>query len=230
MVLELNRRRSPWGNARTIIGERRVALGPQASDQWVNAPEHLAMVLSRYRAASTLIGNAQEVLEVGCGEGIGASILAKGRRYYCGIDTDAEALEVARALHASDTDPLEQRVEFLSEDILTFPGLVGADAAVSLDVIEHIPSSDEGEFMRQIVRSLTDHGVCAIGTPNATAHYLASPQSKAGHINNYSHGRLKALMAEHFFVVQMFGMQDVALHFGHGEMAHYLIAVGIAPR
>ena len=68
----------PWQDAKRVIGDACLTLGPQASDQFLNAPEHLAMVLARYRAAAALIGGAESVLEVGCGEGIGAGILTFG--------------------------------------------------------------------------------------------------------------------------------------------------------
>ena len=47
-----------WVAAKEIIGTERVTLGPQASDQWLHAPDHLAMVLARYRAAAALICGA----------------------------------------------------------------------------------------------------------------------------------------------------------------------------
>ena len=45
-----------WAAAKKVIGDRRVVLGPQASDQYLNAPEDLAMVLARYRAAGSGFG------------------------------------------------------------------------------------------------------------------------------------------------------------------------------
>ena len=185
------------------------------------------MVLARYRSAASLIGSAATVLEVGCGEGIGSRILAKGRTYYCGIDNDTAALDVARSLH-SGTD--RTKVEFLPEDILKFPGLWNADAAVSLDVIEHIPVEFEDAYMTAIVGSLSAYGVAVIGTPSASFEHLASPQSKVGHINLYTHNRLHGLMSRYFPVLQMLGMQDTSLHLGHPEARHYHLAVGIGPR
>lgn len=212
-----------WEQAKAIIGDRRVTLGPQASDQYLNAPEHLAMVLSRYRAAAALIGDAQTVLEIGCGEGIGAGILAKGRTHYWGWDSDAEAIRIAYETYGDDS-------RFNVEDVLSAPVLPLRTATVSLDVIEHIPAAREDDFMRACSDNLTSYGVMVIGTPNATFDHLASPQSRAGHINKYSATRLRDLMRKYFYVVQEFGMNDVALHLGHPEARHYLIAVGIGPK
>ena len=219
-----------WDEVKRIIGGTRVTLGPQASDQWANAPEHLAMVLARYRAAAALIGDARTVLEVGCGEGIGAGILARGRDWYQGIDTDAEAIGVAQQTQGDWR-------RFRIEDVLDVPVPMHDDplgtiphAIVLLDVIEHIPTEHEGALMDGIISRLWRHGVCVIGTPSASFDHLASPQSKAGHINTYTHDRLRDLMRRYFHRVQMFGMQDTALHFGHPDARHYHLAVGIAPR
>jgi 2-polyprenyl-3-methyl-5-hydroxy-6-metoxy-1,4-benzoquinol methylase len=216
-----------WESAKKIIGERRVTLGPQASQQWLDAPDHLAMVLSRYRAAAALIGGAQWVGEFGCGEGIGARILAKGRYFYCGIDNDAAAIEVAIEQHG---DP--NRL-FFADDVMDSPLIKQSyDAIVSLDVIEHIPADREDAFMQSAIAALEPNfpGMLVLGTPNAAFDHLASPQSKAGHINTYSHDRLHALMSRYFLVVQSFGLQDTGLHLGHPQARHYLLMAGIGLR
>lgn len=220
-----------WDDVKAIIGDRRITLGPTASQQWLEAPDHLAMVLARYRAAAALIGDAESVLEVGCGEGIGARILAQGRRY-AGIDTDADAIGHAWRTVARCPMVFEKldvfHVEMMHDDPL---GRM-ADAVVSLDVIEHIPTNREDDFMAVVVGMLrmSPHGVCVIGTPNAAFDHLASPQSKAGHVNLYTHERLDALMSRYFHVVQSFGMQDTSLHLGHPDARHYLLMAGIGPR
>lgn len=213
-----------WAEAKAVIGEARVTLGPQASQQWLHAPEHLAMVLARYRAAAALVGSAETVLEIGCGEGIGACILAKGRRSYWGVDTDAEALEVARAAHGAGV------LKFGYANAVALPLLGVFGAVVALDLIEHLDQRDERAFMASVKPQLADWGVCVIGTPNAAFDHLASPQSKAGHVNTYTHDRLHALMRRHFRTVQSFGMQDMSLHLGHPEARHYLLMCGVGPR
>lgn len=214
-----------WAEARQIIGDRRVTLGPQGSQQWIEAPDHLAMVLARYRAAAALIGDARFIREVGCGEGIGAGILAQGRELYLGIDTDADAIAVARQI---ESRTVSFSVADAREPEWPEPGIW--EATVALDVIEHVPGDDEDWLIMSLARRLNGHGVCVIGTPSASFEHLASAQSRAGHCNLYTHDRLRALMARHFHVVQMFGMQDTALHFGHPDARHYHLAVGIGPR
>ena len=218
-----------WADARAIMGGTRVLAGPQLSHQLREDPDHAALVLARYRTAAALIGDATSVIELGCGEGIGAGILAKNRERYLGLDADREALEDARELHQGSGIDFFW-VDLGSWDGSALSGRARFDAAISLDVIEHIPCEDEHRFMQGGVRLLNEHGVMIVGTPSANAYHLASPQSKVGHVNNYTPERLKALMQRYFHRVIMAGMQDVSLHFGHPGMVHYVIAVGIAPR
>lgn len=219
-----------WERAKAIIGNQRVTLGPSASQQWLDAPEHLAMVLARYRAAAALIGDAQSVLEIGCGEGIGAGILANGRKAYLGIDDDVAAIDAAR--NPGPRHSPRRPIWFSVEDALGVEAQhAGAwSAAVALDVIEHIPAEHEAVFLANIARWLKPGGACVIGTPSKNAEHLASPQSRAGHVNLYTPERLQALMAKHFRLVQMVFMQDTSIHLGHPGMAHYVIACGIGPR
>lgn len=214
-----------WLEAKAIIGNERVTLGPTASQQWLHAPEHLAMVLARYRAAAALIGGAQKVLEAGAGECLGAGILAKGRRQYVGIDTDEEALTIAAAMYQGRPEMTLHAVSATTAHwIQTF------DAVVALDVAEHIPPEHEAAFFENLCRALTPHGVMVVGTPSEHMRHLASEQSRAGHVNLFTPERLQKRLGRHFHAVQMLFMQDVAVHWGHPEAAHYILAVGVSPR
>lgn len=188
------------------------------------------MVLARYRAAAALIGDAQAVAELGCGEGIGAGILAKGRHLYVGYDNDLDAMRSAGDMYANEAIRFDYaNILWLDKD--TADPLGGwAGAAVLLDVIEHIPANMESRLMDGIIFKLTPDGVCVVGTPNAAFDHLASPQSKAGHVNLYTHARLHALMSRYFKVVVMAGMQDTSVHFGHPDARHYILAAGYCPR
>lgn len=215
-----------WTSAREIIGNARVTLGPVASHSWLQQPEHLGFQIARYRAAAALIGNAEDIVEIGAGEGIGAPILARGRKSYYGIDTDTEALQIAHDHHASET------IQFREGDATGYVTLTGGawDAVVSLDTVEHIPPDEEPLYWATVTGLLDEYGIAVIGTPSAHMYQYASPQSKIGHINNFTPERLKETLLHHFYAVQMHYMQDVAIHWGLPAAAHYLIGVGINPR
>jgi 2-polyprenyl-3-methyl-5-hydroxy-6-metoxy-1,4-benzoquinol methylase len=205
-----------------------VTLGPSASQQWRDAPDHLAMVLARYRAASALVGSATSVAEFGCGEGIGATILADhGRRAYSGFDLDHEAIAAAKqtvtqtACRFYVTDVLELRTDSV-RDVY--------HAIVALDVIEHLDLTEGSLLLATAATLLKPHGVLVIGTPSGRFAHLASPQSTAAHVVNYTPDALDAMMSGMFHVVQSFGMQDTSIHTGHPDARHYLLVAGIMPR
>lgn len=209
-----------WTAVKEILGTDTVTLGPNISHQLRHDPGHVAMVLSRYRAAAALIGSARSVVELGCGEGFGAGILAAGRSWYRGFDNDPDALATARALHPT----LEFQYADATEAGWSPPS---AEAVVALDVLEHIPPAAEGAFWAVVRSMLLPDGICVIGVPSASFDHLASPASRAGHVNTQTHAQLLATMRREFRLVQTFGMQDTALHLGHPDARHYHLAVGI---
>jgi hypothetical protein len=104
------------------------------------------------------------------------------------------------------------------------------DGAVSLDVFEHIDPAQEHLYLGNIARSLAERGVFVLGMPSLESQVYASPASKAGHINCKSGEDLRKVCQQHFHSVFMFGMNDEVLHTGFLPMAHYLIALCVAPK
>jgi 2-polyprenyl-3-methyl-5-hydroxy-6-metoxy-1,4-benzoquinol methylase len=104
------------------------------------------------------------------------------------------------------------------------------DAAISLDVIEHIFPQFEGQYFDTILRNLSPQGICIIGTPNRNASPYASIPSQIGHVNLYSQEKLVEAMLRYFHQVLSFGMNDEILHTGYGPMCHYLLCVGCVRR
>src|SRR5450759_894493 len=90
---------------------------------------------SRYVFAAPLcIG--KRVLDVACGEGYGAFMLARqGATEVIGVDISDEAIAIARHRFARDD------VQFLIGDVLDLPALLGEqppfDVIVSFETIEH---------------------------------------------------------------------------------------------
>jgi 2-polyprenyl-3-methyl-5-hydroxy-6-metoxy-1,4-benzoquinol methylase len=100
------------------------------------------------------------------------------------------------------------------------------DAAISLDVVEHIHPEFEKIYFDTIVNHLTPEGICIIGTPNITSAAYASAASQMGHVNLFDQNRLAATLKQYFHQVLPFGMNDELLHTGYAPMAHYLFCIG----
>jgi 2-polyprenyl-3-methyl-5-hydroxy-6-metoxy-1,4-benzoquinol methylase len=213
-----------WQSVKALHGAERLTLGPSASYQWRHDRKHLLFVLARYKHAARLIGDAADVLEVGCGEGIGAGILAEGRLAYHGIDPDQGAIAEAKRINPYPN------VLFGPGTAVDLADSLDYDAVIALDVIEHVQPAETDAFLADCARLLHADGTCLIGTPNATAEAHQSEASRLGHVNLMTAAHLTATLERYFRRVILLGMNDETLHSGYAPMCHYLIGVGIGPR
>ncbi len=201
-------------------------LGPWTSYSFLNDPRHTVFVLSRYKFVSKMLEGKNRVLEVGCGDGFGAPIVAQAVRELVCVDWEEKNIEGnrRRLSHLSN-------VSFEVQDVSTnSPGVGKFDAIFSIDVLEHVEPEFEEAFMRNLVDSLEPNGMMIIGTPNATASIYASPQSESQHINLKTRESLRALSDEYFENSFSFSMNDETLHTGYGPMSHYLWVIGVGKK
>lgn len=187
-----------------------------------NDPKRLAFVLARYQFASNMAKNAKSVIELGCGEGIGAPILAKGCQYV-GVDYDAPQIDAAKEIFQ------EERFQFVAGDF--FDQTFGQfDLVVSLDVIEHIYEKYERTYVEALCSNAKEEGIVIVGTPNVTTTPYASKLSREAHVNMYSQERLRELFEKYFYNVFCFGMNDEVVHTGFPQMSQYLFCVACNKR
>ena len=214
-----------WVEIRDLIEGEQIEIGPYFGHQIRNSPRHLLFTLSRYKFAARMLPQNQKsrVLEIGCSEGVGTQVLAEIGNTITAIDEDMHA--IAQAQKTFDKPNIKFiSGNFIGRDLGTF------DAAVTLDVIEHIDQKEEDAFIQTIKNNLTPEGICIVGTPNDTATQYASKASQIGHINMFTAERLNTLLQKHFTHVFMFGMNDEIVHTGFYSMCHYLMAVACMPR
>jgi 2-polyprenyl-3-methyl-5-hydroxy-6-metoxy-1,4-benzoquinol methylase len=204
-----------------------VTLGPWASNIWRHDPRHLGFLLARYKFVAKMLSQQKRVLEIGCGDATGTPIVLQTVGSIHGIDFEPIVLEDARKRfeHEKITN-----ASFAVHDIVEMPVADTFDAAFALDVIEHIPPSKELRFIANTARSLSQHGVAILGTPNVTASAHASAASKAGHVNLKSAETLRNLLTYSFHTVFIFSMNDEIVHTGFYPMAQYLLGVGVGVR
>ena len=198
-------------------------LGLTTNQVWHDDPRRLLFVLARYKFVAKMLSGKQNVLEVGCGDAFGTRIVLQEVGYVCAIDFDPVFVR-----DVNERMENKWRFECRVHDILQGP-VEGSlfDAAYTLDVIEHIPTSDEQRFLSNIAQSMSDHGALIVGTPSVQSQVYASPPSKEGHINCKDHRELKDLMSRYFHNVFVFSMNDEVVHTGFYPMAHYLLALGV---
>jgi len=198
----------------------RAKFGLMTSAAWHEDPRRLLFLLSRYKFVAKMLAGKKQVLEVGCGDAFGTRLVLQDVGSLCAVDFDPVFVKDIN----ERMDP-RWNFECRVHDILSSPVSGRFDAAYSLDVIEHIASSDEDRFLANISRSLAPNGVLIIGTPSLQSQAYASPASKEGHVNCKDHAALRQLLARYFQNVFLFSMNDEVVHTGYYPMAHYLFAL-----
>jgi 2-polyprenyl-3-methyl-5-hydroxy-6-metoxy-1,4-benzoquinol methylase len=216
--------REAWQNVNRLERPDGFTLGPVNAETFLRDPKHMGFMLARYKFAAKMLRRCRSVLEVGCGEGLGALMLVRdtGARV-TGTDFDPEQIRYAQEQVAPHGGG---RLEFRCMDLAELdPGAARYDGLLSIDVIEHVHPREEAAFLAHCAGALVPGGLAVIGTPNIATDAFASPPSRAGHINLFSHDRFSATLENHFAHVFLFSMNDEVVHTGFYPMAHYYLAL-----
>ncbi|HEX3473488.1 MAG TPA: class I SAM-dependent methyltransferase [Kofleriaceae bacterium] len=100
-------------------------------------------VFERLRTAASLVRclGRPEVLDLGCGSGLGMIAMADaGARSITGVDFSARMLDLARRRLAAR--PRDAAIHLIEHDVLTWPGSPGGwDLTVALGVLEYYPDA-----------------------------------------------------------------------------------------
>lgn len=195
-------------------------LGPRTSHALRADPRHLLFSLSRYKFCAKMLEGKERVLEVGCGDAFAAPIMLQTVGHLHCVDIEPRMIEQSIA-----ANEFPDRLSFAVADITRQRPQGEFDAAISLDVLEHIPPDMEKKFLTNLVDCLTQHCVCIIGTPNIAADKYASALSRHGHVNLKSQNTLKDSLAPYFRHIFLFSMNDEVVHTGFAPMAHFLFAM-----
>ncbi len=199
-----------------------VSLGPWTSYSLLHDPKHMGFVLARYKFCAKMLEGKKRVLEVGCGDGFGAPVVAQMVGHLTCVDPEGR--------HIAQNAKRLSKIKNITFKHLDMCGKVPDekyDAIYSIDVIEHLDKPLNAPFMKNHCALLKEDGVCIIGTPNITANKYASERSRVQHINLKSQKTLREQMEKYFKNVFMFGMNDEILHTGYAPMCHYIFGMGV---
>jgi 2-polyprenyl-3-methyl-5-hydroxy-6-metoxy-1,4-benzoquinol methylase len=156
----------------------------------------------------------RRVVDLACGEGYGAAVLARTAAAVVGVDANPEAFEHARLRYTAP------RLRFERTMIELWEG--DADCVVLLQTIEHV--ADPGALLARIRAQIAPDGVAYVSTPNVLT--LAPPgaahSGNPWHVREYRPEEFRALCAAHFASVELLGvfharrlrLHDLALRLG----------------
>ena len=135
----------------------------------------------------SLPADAEQVLEVGCGQG-GFAVRLADRFSYLGVEPDETSAEVARRRLERFGTAGEVRMG----DISAVADDDQFDFVCAFEVVEHV--EDDSGFVRECVRRLRPGGVLMLTTPAGAARFSPS-DALVGHFRRYDPDELRALLA-----------------------------------
>lgn len=153
--------------------------------------------LSGYVWVAERLGRLEglRVLDVACGEGFGAGLLAERGAKVWAVDLDLSALIPARSRYG------RPNVKFVAMDatgLALAPG--GFDLVISQDTLEHV--EEDERFVSELHRILKPGGSAVIFTPASPVHTI---NPVPGHVREYCVESLLALLTKHFREVELWG-------------------------
>jgi len=152
--------------------------------------EHAA----RYAFVARLAAG-RRVLDLGCGEGIGAELIARDAAQVVALDRSRAAVERARALRP------RPNLEFREADALEPAAELGSfDVVCCLEVIEHMSPDQQVRLLAAIAARLAPAGIAVLSTPDPR---FDAPS--AFHMHGLDARALEQLAAVHFPHRQLFG-------------------------
>jgi ubiquinone/menaquinone biosynthesis C-methylase UbiE len=150
--------------------------------------EHLV----RYQLAASAAKN-KKILDIACGSGYGAGILAQaGSAKVVAIDIDEAAVKEAEKNYGSPA--IEFRVGD-AEDIKEANG--SFDVISSFETIEHLKNPEK--YLAEISRVLKKEGMAFISTPNRDIFGQKNPY----HLHEYNRSEFEAILKKYFANVSL---------------------------
>jgi O-antigen biosynthesis protein len=170
-------------NELSFTGERFVP-GLPDTDPILRA-EHLL----RYEACRPLIRGLR-VLDIACGEGYGAALLADSAAEVVGLDISEEAVA-----HARDAYGGIQNLHFGTASATRLPHDAEAfDVVVSFETIEHLAETDQVQFVTEAHRVLRPQGLFILSTPNRPNYAKVNRGPNPFHLRELDERELLALL------------------------------------
>ena len=141
----------------------------------------------RYAVARQLSQHCT-VLDVACGEGYGAAMVAEAAYKVVGVDISADAIKNAKNNYGHHTN-----LQFVTAscECLPFPD-ASFDFAVSFETIEHIEK--QKEFISELTRVLRPDGVLILSSPNKRLYSDAHDYHNEFHVRELYRNELEDLL------------------------------------
>lgn len=146
--------------------------------------------LHRYAIAMELV-KGKDVLDIACGEGYGANLLAQHAAHVTGVDIDTLTVEKAKKKY-----PLKNLI-FKQGTVSDIPCNDNFfDVVISFETLEHTDEHDK--FISEVKRVLKPGGLFVISTPDKSAYSDNAAYKNPFHKKELYENEFKELMQKYF--------------------------------
>lgn len=147
----------------------------------------------RYAFARRLVAGAR-VVDVACGEGYGAALLAGAAASVIGVDVDGPTIAAAQARYGG-----RPGLAFCHASGTALPFAdASADVVVSFETIEHLPQRLQAGFVAELARVLRPGGLLVLSAPNRPEYSEKRGYANPFHAHEHDRAELAALLAGAF--------------------------------
>lgn len=133
-----------------------------------------------------------EVLDIGCSQGIGPILLARAGHRVTGVDIDSKVISEARAYLEVEPKDVQDRVRFLHADAADLPVEGAYDTVVLGEILEHL--EDPGHLIEIAANHLAPGGRLVVTVPFGIHDW-------PDHRQTFYCGEPYRLMSQHFSVI-----------------------------
>jgi GT2 family glycosyltransferase/SAM-dependent methyltransferase len=157
----------------------------------------------RYLFAAAL-APGRRVLDLACGEGYGAAVLATQADEVVAVDIDEATIEHARTNHRL------ANLTFRQGDIRELSELADSsfDVVTCFEALEHV--ADHDRLLAEVLRVLTPEGVLLVSTPDRHVYPVTKARGERVHVHEVTQDELVALLSAEFPQLRIWG-QNVAV-------------------
>lgn len=155
--------------------------------------------LHRYHSILPLVRD-KAVLDIACGEGYGAALLAKTAKNVVGVDISRECID-----HATKTYFAQYpNIRFLEGDVEHIPAADNAfDVVVSFETIEHVSEEGQQRFLAEVKRVLKKNGLFIVSTPDKENYSDRYAHDNPFHVHELTRTGFVQLIAGYFNNAQL---------------------------
>lgn len=180
---------SPGAHDLENTGERYL---PGADGTTEQAYDHI----SRYRLAERYV-EGKEIVDMGCGAGYGSHALSAVAQSVTGVDLSEEAVSYATHRYRAPN------LRYGTGDVTNLPYRDGTfEAAVSFEVIEHLPRPED--LVVEAKRLLKDTGIFVVSTPDKQTYRNERKSKNPHHLKEMYALEFREILERHFEHVRFY--------------------------